>query len=365
MVNPQLSEYVSAQKLARVTDEEIRKSLLGVGWPKEDVDAAIAMWASPAAAPPPVVNSGIGQNETPNSVFGDGSMINVFDLGMPEKNPVYKPEPQQPEHVVEQSVVPISSDTVAATETRPVDDPQTAVVTAAPPQQSQEVVQQPHAQAKKGSGKLVMVVLVFLVLGAVSTLVWFLIMKPASIPVVPATLTVETSTPIPPTPTISQMSGLASGSALLEGKEFVSSKGFKITQPFGWVAEESGTLGTLVTFSNPNIDEEDGNKFAANINVTAEPAKGLSLDEHIRIGHETLQKTFTSYLKLSEEKVRVDGRDAVMTEATFELGVHSLKVIQLVTVVNDTVYVITGTSFASKFDMYVAQMSASLMSFGV
>ncbi len=360
MVNLQLSEYVSAQKLAGVTDEEISKSLLGVGWPKEDVDAAIAIWASPVKTVTPVVTGEPEKNGTPNSVYGDGSMTNVFDLGMPDKNPVYKPVQPQPEKPVEQPVAETVSNPVTA-ETKPIDP----VLMAAAAVPVQNPVQEPPEQVKKGPGKLMVVMLVFLVLGAVGGLIWFLITKLNPSPVVPNTLTIETVSPTPLPPTVYVMPEPATGSALLESKEFVSSKGFKITPPKNWVAEESGTLGTLVTFSNPSIDEEDGNKFAANINVTAEPAKGLSLEEHVRIGNETLLKTFTSYAKLSEKKIQVDGKEAVLTEATFELGVHSLKVIQLVTVVNDSVYVITGTSFASKFDMYVGQMSASLLSFGV
>jgi hypothetical protein len=377
MVNQQLLDYVLAQKTAGVSADDVSKNLLGVGWQRADIDEALrttGMISTPAVpVPPPAAPEAFAPAATATpaeekpaapqsaSVYGDGSLVNVFDLGLPAKNPVYEPEQAHKEETAK----PESSEVKPMTSPSPVPGMVEQWAKPVEPQQPAPVIQPAPAVAEvkhpaKGLNKLTILGIVFIVLGLLIGGVWWFVSQNQS----PApTVVPQAMNPVATPEPTKAVQVLKSG--LLADEQFVSDKGFKMLPPKDWRIDESGSFGTLATFSNLTIDEDKGNKFAANINVVTEEAKGTTLDEYLKLSKEMLQKTFTSYKVESETKVKIGTYDAVLLEATYEMGVFSLHNIQLMVLVKDSAYVVTGTSLATTWETYKELISASLMTFAI
>jgi hypothetical protein len=374
MVNQQLLDYISAQKNSGVSADGISKNLLGVGWTKPDVDEALktlGMVSAPLPIPVPLA-SVVSENSVPvipaekapevqsAAVYGDGSLVNVFDLGLPSKNPEYQPSKPQSEELVKEQ----TGDVKPAENMNPVPGMVEHVwakpVVTEPPTTVPVVPVVSASPPSKGLNKFTILGIVFIGMGILVGAVWWFVSQNRTPIVSSPTETMSPVATLSPTIAVQTVK-----SDLLADEEFVSVVGFKVIPPKDWRIDESGSFGTLATFSSLMIDEDKGNKFVANINVVSEEAKETTLDEYLKSSKELLLKTFTSYKVEREEKVKIGTYDGVVIEATYEMGVFSLRNMQLIVLVKDTAYVITGTSLVSTWETYKNQISASLMTFAI
>lgn len=148
----------------------------------------------------------------------------------------------------------------------------------------------------------------------------------------------------------------------LEAEAYSNTKyGFKIRPPKGWKANENVGQGVVVSFSNPDqIGVDAGNS----INVTApQPTEGASLDSMIEDTKKALPTVLTNYKVVEDRKATVNGHEAHVLGGTFVQGTANLRNRQLIVVVKDMAFVITGTNPQSTWDKNSDLIEASLMTF--
>jgi len=151
-------------------------------------------------------------------------------------------------------------------------------------------------------------------------------------------------------------------SSRLEAKPY--SVGFKINPPKGWQIDESGQFGTIVSFFNPVVDQEAGNFFRANINVTSDSSQGLDLAGYIAFNKKMLPKLLQDYKLIEDKKVTTkNGRTAHLLGGTFTQGVFKLRNLQLTIISGSNAYMVTGTALESTWSKYKDIIEESLLSF--
>lgn len=148
----------------------------------------------------------------------------------------------------------------------------------------------------------------------------------------------------------------------LEAQAYSNSKySFKIRPPKGWKANETVGQGVVVSFSNP---DQTGVDAGASVNVAApQPTEGASLDSMIADTKKALPNVLTNYKVVEDRKATVNGHDAHVLGGTFIQGTANLRNRQLIVVVKDMAFVITGTNPQSTWDKNQDLIEASLMSF--
>lgn len=150
----------------------------------------------------------------------------------------------------------------------------------------------------------------------------------------------------------------------LESLAYINEKNnFKINGPKGWKSDESGLLGTLVVFLNPEPDKEGKDPFQANINVITESTQGKNLDDYVKASKEVLPKVLQGYKSTEDKKVTVSGSEGYLIGGTFTQGVYKLRNYQLVVVKDGQAYIVTATALASTWSKYSEIMLASMMTF--
>jgi hypothetical protein len=361
MVDKNLIDYISKSLSSGITEEEIKKTLSGVGWKQEDVIAAFAeVDKEKSTLPQPELNpeqeAELKQEIKPEQKpeihavtipaevkqggFGDGSMTSLYDLAMPKIDSVNIPKEKTQTDQPAAAVMPMKEPAALKVENR------VAETTEKKP------------TAKSSSKTLLIVIGVFVVMSLIGMLIWWLFGREK--PVAQSQSQQMSQTAEIPTEAASKMANTA---LVLSDTEFVSQKGFSITPPKDWVADETGTFGTLATFTNPKSDEDAGNKFAANINIVTEAAQNTDLKAYLESSKELLSKTFSVYTKISENEVTVGGHQGVLIEAKYDLGAYSLHNVQLITKIGEAFYVVTGTCMESNWNEYKDVMEKSLMTF--
>lgn len=148
----------------------------------------------------------------------------------------------------------------------------------------------------------------------------------------------------------------------LEAQAYSNSRyGFKIRPPKGWKANENVGLGVVVSFSNP---DQTGVDAGNSINVAApQSTEGASLDSMIEDTKKALPTVLTNYKVVEDRKVTVNGHEAHVLGGTFVQGTANLRNRQLIVVVKDMAFVITGTNPQSTWDKNSDLIEASLMTF--
>jgi len=141
--------------------------------------------------------------------------------------------------------------------------------------------------------------------------------------------------------------------------------GFKINAPKGWRVDESGQLGTIVFFLNTKPDQEGGNPFSANINVTTGSTQGYDLDGYVSATKDLLPKVLQNYKSTDNRKVNINGMQAQIIGGTFMQGVFPLRNLQLIVVKDGQAYVVTGTVLESTWNQYKDLIESSLMTFSL
>lgn len=141
--------------------------------------------------------------------------------------------------------------------------------------------------------------------------------------------------------------------------------GFSMQYPKDWKVEENSSPGIIVNMLNPNPDTDNGNRFAANVNVVSEDTGKLSLADYIVLSKKVLVNSFTDYKSVTEKNKTVNGKEAVIIEATYQMGVYQLHNLQMFIVYNGKAFVVTGTSLNSAWDNYKNILETVISSFAL
>ncbi len=139
--------------------------------------------------------------------------------------------------------------------------------------------------------------------------------------------------------------------------------GLKIHAPKGWRVDESGLSGTHVVLYNPQIDQEDANPFAANINVISESTQGLSLDDYVDSQEKLSSIILRNYKSTEDKRVSVNGMQVRIVGGTFIHDEFHLSTLQLIVIKGGQAYIVTGTVLESTWDKYASLIEASLLTF--
>lgn len=136
--------------------------------------------------------------------------------------------------------------------------------------------------------------------------------------------------------------------------------GIGLAPPDGWEPTDPGAFPGDLLVVNPEPDEQDGQSFAANINVLSEPAQGLGFEEYFDAAVAALPQLLTDYESVEERDVEIDGRPARIISSTFSQGAFELQNLQLVTLVEDTGYTVTASALEQDWEEYAELFDASV-----
>ncbi len=139
---------------------------------------------------------------------------------------------------------------------------------------------------------------------------------------------------------------------------------FEITPPEGWVDSEPQTPNALVTFVNADGDTNaDGEAFHSNIGVVFEEVEGMEFDQYIELSEANLIEIIPGAEILSGEPTEVSRNPAQLSLVTFEDGGFDVKTMQLITMKDEVIYVVTAASLESTFDDHEEVFRNALDSF--
>lgn len=140
---------------------------------------------------------------------------------------------------------------------------------------------------------------------------------------------------------------------------------FEILPPYGWAVDESGTPGARVTFQSTTPDLHEGTPFNANIIVVTVPAQGDALDDIVAASKEQLARTFSDFDLLGETFLIIDELEARGFEYTYSQGALPLRIIQIVAIQDDKIYVVSATALSAAWGKNEGAFDASLRSFRI
>ena len=187
----------------------------------------------------------------------------------------------------------------------------------------------------------------------------------------PSPTSTDTPTPVPtptdepPTSTPTTEVVISPSPALLDRRYSDSTDRFELRPPYGWLADESGLLGTEVIFYGETPDLHDDTPFLANIVVQVGPAHGFTLEQIVEESNTQSSLLLTDFDLLGDESVIVNGHKARLLDFTFVHGVFPLRSRQLLFVYEDKAYAITAGSLEAAWEEHEAALDASLRSFRI
>jgi hypothetical protein len=125
-----------------------------------------------------------------------------------------------------------------------------------------------------------------------------------------------------------------------------------------------GKVQVIVSVYSPRENEFD---FAENMNIQVEDISSripLSVNDYTSQGIENANSVFPSY-KVSEpmKEIVVDGRPAIRYAYQFTEGTESIKGLQVLTIKDNMVYVLTFTTTADKYSIHLPIFENMLDSF--
>ncbi len=129
--------------------------------------------------------------------------------------------------------------------------------------------------------------------------------------------------------------------------------------PKNWRKNETRVKRTFVVFTNEPVDTDNGGSFNASINIASESANGLDLNgEIIKIKKDS---NFTGSKIIKESRVKINGEDAYLLEATIMYyKTIKLRALSLYMVKNNKVYAVTGLAIDSAWNKYADLFNGSL-----
>jgi hypothetical protein len=137
---------------------------------------------------------------------------------------------------------------------------------------------------------------------------------------------------------------------------------FKIYPPQGWTVEKTNNqTGTLVTFSEMNQLGTNGALIEVRLNSNA----NQSLDEYVEGLNVFFSKILSNFKQTENQKLIVNGREAIINSATFSLKDKvNGRMIQLTTMKEGQIWVVAATLGSLSTDAkYEDVVNASLRSF--
>ena len=139
--------------------------------------------------------------------------------------------------------------------------------------------------------------------------------------------------------------------------------GFEISPPYEWAVDQSGISGTKLALLHREPDYHGVTPFNANIVVFVDPAEGLTLEEFVAFSKEQSPMVLTDYVLLEEESATVNDREVHFLESTFTQEEFPVRARQLISIHEDTIYIVTAVALEDTWDKYEAVFDASLRSF--
>ncbi len=131
-----------------------------------------------------------------------------------------------------------------------------------------------------------------------------------------------------------------------------NNEGISFNYPDNWEKRDNH-FGTLVMFLSPLSGSADD--FQENVNIVLENLdeanKDISLDEYIEKSVSELEAFFDDYEVLSKEDGEIAGQRAKMVTYAMDQEETELKVAQIITIKDGTVYVVTYTATEDQFDI--------------
>jgi hypothetical protein len=175
----------------------------------------------------------------------------------------------------------------------------------------------------------------------------------SSAPTTAATTTTTAATSAPPAP------GQGAGAA------FTDPRGrFDLAPPAGWQVDTSGAQGTAAVFLAPDPVDTAKGAFQPNVNVIVAASQGARLAELLDSTRNQLA-TLNAYRSTTDEDLTLaDGAAAHLFGGTFTDQASGLELrnLQLFTVDESSVYVVTGTAPTSAWSTYERLLDGSLRS---
>jgi hypothetical protein len=169
-----------------------------------------------------------------------------------------------------------------------------------------------------------------------------------------------------PTPAAPSSTPAANGGGqATAGDAFDDAQGrFDLLPPKGWKVDTSGAQGTAAVFLDPDPVSTPKGAFQPNVNVIVAPSPGGQLADLLD-GTRTELASLNKYKSTTDQDVTLDdGTQAHLFGGTFtdQASGLDLRNLQLFTVDDKSVYVVTGTAPVSAWDQYESELDASLRS---
>ena len=140
-----------------------------------------------------------------------------------------------------------------------------------------------------------------------------------------------------------------------------ATRGLSIQYPANW--EPRKIDGTVFFIARPK--EEQGQKFAENINLIIDPPDDLSLDEYGNVARERLPKQLKNYKELKYEKLTLGGREFFRLFYTFSYNNLQMHDVYYVTVHNNCSYNFSCSALESTYQRFFPVFQKMLASFKV
>jgi hypothetical protein len=330
-MNPQLNEYIEQQLAAGASREELKKRLLESGWNEDEIEQGFLEVEKPVIPSP---------------------------APLPEAEPESKPEPEKPAEIVHLDMPQIDIHQQEAPNTE-IPSVTSAYGTPEPREMISPDIRVDATSKRNAPNAMLVLVIVAILAGILGIGTWLIYQRVSknffgdnatgSAMINPSAEPTTVPSPVPTS---------------VAGKPYNNDTyGFNIVPPQNWRTDESGTSGIIVNFLNTAPDADNGNKFAANINVVSENVGNVNLDNYVGSSKKVLMGSFTNYTVVTERNIVVGEKPAVLIESTYEMGIYSLHNLQLFIVNNQKAYVVTATALSSAWNNYFGQMNASVMSF--
>jgi hypothetical protein len=121
-------------------------------------------------------------------------------------------------------------------------------------------------------------------------------------------------------------------------------------------------LGRVISFISPNADKKT--EFNANVNIAVEllPAPVMKLDEFFAKSKKNLSLGGSGVKILEEKKEKLSGADAYRIIYTSKQKKTNFKLLQVVAIHKDKVFVVTYTALAEQFDRGLSQANSMIKS---
>jgi len=357
MSNSRLSAYIAEQTKRGQTLDQIKATLLSLGWAAPEVESALAENtatpppATPAPSPTPPPSQTISHLPPPPAAIPPQDEV-------PSHPPLVQPPISVPEIPIGETTPPPStSEPQPVSSSAPAHDQ-----ILQQPQSTHSVMFSDDAEPSAFSknllrGVFIVLLIIIIGLGGYSALN----SKKEKLP--PVT-TPDFSGAI----TEPELSLNTPASAVAGDQTYTYSHPdpkFSLTFPGTWKSEPAPSKQTLVFYVNPNPDTENGTTVRPSINVIAEPTSVASVSSEFAVlNQQELKGIYPDYESTQSKPVTLsDGTPAYLIGGVFSQSNLKVRNLQLLTIKNGQLFVVTATTFQSAWSQHETAFENSLLSF--